>query len=160
MKINATDQAWNPATVQSLTPPFSFLASLKSRRLSMRLLAVIGGCSLLCILLAIAFQLTAEYRRDLAGIESRLQFIESSYVPALTAGAYQMDEEQIRLQLRGVLQLQDIVYARVREQLNTKAYDITEGDGGERGTIEPGISAGLSGPETGFGRGPAGAGQS
>ncbi len=101
----------------------------------MRLLAVIGGCSLLCILLAIAFQLTTEYRRDLAGIESRLQFIESSYVPALTAGAYQMDEEQIRLQLRGVLQLQDIVYARVREQLNTKAYDITEGDGGERGTI-------------------------
>jgi len=121
--------------VQSITPHFSFFASLKSRRLSMRLLAVIGGCSLLCIFLAIAFQLTAEYRRDLAGIESRLQFIESSYVPALTAGAYQMDEEQVRLQLRGVLQLQDIVSARVREQLNTKAYDITEGDGGERGTI-------------------------
>ena len=121
--------------MQSITPHFSFFASLKSRRLSMRLLAVIGGCSLLCIFLAIAFQLTAEYRRDLAGIESRLQFIESSYVPALTAGAYQMDEEQVRLQLRGVLQLQDIVSARVREQLNTKAYDITEGDGGERGTI-------------------------
>ena len=102
-----------PATVQSINPPFSFLASLKSRRLSMRLLAAIGCCSLLCILLAIAFQLSTEYRRDLAGIESRLQFIESSYVPALTAGAYQMDEEQIRLQLRGVLQLQDIVSARV-----------------------------------------------
>ncbi len=116
-------------------PPSSFVARLQSRRLSMRLLAAIGGCSLLSILLAIALQLHSEYRRDLAGIESRLQFIADSYVPALTAGAYQLDEEQIRLQLRGVLQLQDIVHARVREQLNDAAYDIAEGDGEARGAI-------------------------
>ena len=101
----------------------------------MRLLAAIGGCSLLCILLAIAFQLHTEYRRDLAGIESRLQFIADSHVPALTASVYQLDEEQIRLQLRGVLQLQDIVHARVLEQLNNAAYDIAEGDGAARGAI-------------------------
>jgi signal transduction histidine kinase len=113
----------------------AFLASLRSRRLSLSLLLAIGGCSLLCIALAIGFELHSEYRRDLAGIAQRLQFIENSYVPALTAGAYQLDEEQVRLQLKGVLQLQDMVYARVREQLNKGAYDIEEGDPTAHGAI-------------------------
>lgn len=110
-------------------------ASQKNRRLSLRLLLAIGGCSFLLIFLAIAFQLYTEYQRDLAGIESSLQFIDSSYVPAIAASAYQLDEEQMRLQLRGLLQMQDIVYARVREQLNNRTYDIVEGDETAHGTI-------------------------
>lgn len=113
-------------------PPAS---SWKSRRLSVRLLVYVGCCSLLFILLAIALQLYTEYQRDLAGIETRFGFIESSYVPALTASAYQLDETQMRLQLRGILQLQDIVYARVREQLNAQIYDVGEGDAEARGAI-------------------------
>jgi signal transduction histidine kinase/HAMP domain-containing protein len=116
------------------TPLFS-LASLRSRSLSLSLLLAIGGCSLLCIALAIGFQLHSEYRRDLQSIAQRLQFVENSYVPALTAGAYQLDEEQVRLQLKGVLQLQDMVYARVREQLNKGAYDVEEGDPEAPGAI-------------------------
>jgi len=118
-----------------MTTMLSFLASLRSRRLSLSLLLAIVGCSVLCIALAIGFQLHSEYRRDLDGIALRLQFIENSYVPALTAGAYQLDEEQVRLQLKGLLQLQDLVYARVREQLNKGAYDIVEGNPDARGVI-------------------------
>ncbi len=113
-------------------PPSS---SWRCRRLAMRLLVYVGCCSLLFILLAIALQLYTEYQRDLAGIETRLRFIESSYVPALTASAYQLDEAQIRLQLRGVLQLQDIVYAQVREELNTQTYGVAEGDPEASGTL-------------------------
>ena len=118
-----------------MKPLRPFFASLRSRRLALSLLLAIGGCSLACIALAIGFQLHSEYRRDLDGIAHRLQFIENSYVPPLTAGAYQLDDEQVRLQLKGVLQLQDIVYARVREDLNKGSYDIVEGNPEVRGAI-------------------------
>lgn len=98
------------------------------RRLSLRLLFAIGGVSLLFVIVAIAFQLHAEYRRDLAEIEGRLGLIEESYVPALAASVFQLDEEQIRLQLRGILQLQDVVFVQVREQLNQETYSVSEGN--------------------------------
>lgn len=115
--------------------PIAFFTTLKNRRLSLRLLFAIGSCSLLFILLAIAFQLNVEYNRDIAGIESRFKFVETSYVPALTASAYQLDEEQVRLLLRGVLQLQDIVYVEVQEQLKKRTYSINEGDPEASGMI-------------------------
>jgi len=111
------------------------MSALKGRRLSVRLLLAVGGCSLLFVLLAIGWQLATEYRRDLEGIDSRLRFIAGSYVPALSASVYQVDEEQVRLQLRGILQLADIVYAQVREEFNQQTYAIAEGDPGARGTV-------------------------
>ncbi len=110
-------------------------SSLHNRRLSIRLLLYVCSSSLLFILIAIAVQLYAEYRSDLAGIDSRLRFVESSYVPALAASAYQLDENQLRIQLRGLLQLQDMVYARVREELKQGAYEVAEGNPHAPGTI-------------------------
>lgn len=110
------------------SPASPSFATLWKSRLSRRLLTLIGLFSLLGILVAIGAQLFSEYRRDLDAIQSRLQYIASSYVPPLAASAFQMDEEQVRLQLRGVLQLQDIVHVRVRQEFNADAYDISEGD--------------------------------
>ncbi len=101
---------------------------LQNRRLALRLVAAIIGCSLLCIVLGGGIQIWLEYRQSLRDIEARLDFIRQSYVPALTASAYQLDEEQLRLQLRGLLQLQDIVHVVVREQLNNEIRDVAEGD--------------------------------
>lgn len=112
--------------------PFDFLGT---RRLSLRLLLAIGTCSLLLIVLAIGYQLYSEYRRDLANIEANLDFVDGSYVPAIAASAYQMDEAQIRLQLRGMLQMQDIVHARVREQLNQHTSNIVEGLARQQGVL-------------------------
>ena len=110
-------------------PSLSSLAgSLRKRRLSLRLLTYVGSCTLLFVVLAVFLQLYIEYQRDRAGVEARLQFIASSYGPAITASAYQLDEEQIRLQLKGILQLQDVVYAEMKEDLNTKAFTVSEGD--------------------------------
>ena len=106
----------------------SLAGSLRKRRLSLRLLVYVGSCTLLFAVLAVSLQLYIEYRRDSAGMEARLQFIASSYAPAITASAYQLDEEQIRLQLKGILQLQDVVYAEMKEDLNTRAFAVSEGD--------------------------------
>ena len=106
---------------------FSLPAFLHNRRLSLCLLLAIIGCSGCCILLAVVFQLVVQYRQNVRDIHSRLDFIEQSYVPAVTASAYQLDEAQIRLELRGLLQLPDIVHAEVREQLNQQVHAIAEG---------------------------------
>nr|WP_321465054.1 ATP-binding protein [uncultured Desulfobulbus sp.] len=92
------------------------------------MLFAIVGCSLLCLLLAVSVQLIVQYRQNVADIHSRLEFIAQSYVPALTASAYQLDEDQMRIELRGLLQLQDLEYAEVREQLNDQVVIIAEGN--------------------------------
>ncbi|MGE4559510.1 MAG: ATP-binding protein [Desulfobulbus sp.] len=106
--------------------PSSFSSYLQERRLTLRLLLAIVGCSLLSILFSVVVQLVVLYHQNVRDIHSRLDFIEQSYVPALTASAYQLDEEQIRLELKGLLQLQDIDQAEVRERLNQQIYTITE----------------------------------
>ena len=106
----------------------SLSSFLKTHRLSLRLLLAIVGSSLLCLLLAVIIQLLVQYRQNVRDIHSRLDFIAQSYVPALAASAYQVDENQIRLELRGLLQLQDLVHAEVREQLNDQVFLVAEGD--------------------------------
>lgn len=106
----------------------SLAGSLRKRRLSLRLLTYVGSCTLIFVFLAVFLQLYIEYQRDRASVDARLQFIASSYAPAITASAYQLDEEQIRLQLKGILQLQDVVYAEMKEDVNTKALTVSEGD--------------------------------
>ncbi|MGD9947721.1 MAG: ATP-binding protein [Desulfobulbus sp.] len=116
-----------------------FLTSLSSfrrtHRLSLRLLFAIIGCSLLCILFAVTIQLVVQYRQNVRDIHSRLDFIAESYVPSLTASAYQLDEAQMRLELQGLLQLQDLVHAEVREQLNQQVTVIAVGEEKARNPI-------------------------
>lgn len=114
---------------------FSFSPLLHGRRLVLRLMMAIIGCSLLCIALGGGVQIWLEYRQNVRDIHGRLDFIQQSYVPSLTASAYQLDEEQLRLQLRGLLQLQDIVHVVVREQLNHEIHDVVEGDATATGAI-------------------------
>ena len=105
--------------------PASFI---QTHRLSLRLLFAIIGCSLLCLLFSVIIQLIVQYRQNVQDIHSRLDFIEQSYVPALTASAYQLDEGQIRLELQGILQLRDLIHVEVREQFNQQVQIIAEGD--------------------------------
>lgn len=104
------------------------LLLLQKRRLSIRLLIYVGLCSLGFVVLASLFQLYAEYNRDIEAVEANLQFIETSYVPAITASLYQLDEKQMRLGLQGALQLQDIAYLQVTEQTGNKKYRVAEGN--------------------------------
>ena len=73
--------------------------------LSLKLLFYILVCSSCFTLLVTAFQLYTDYKRDLAAVHESLQFIENGYLKTLATSAYDMDEEQLRLQLQGALKL-------------------------------------------------------
>lgn len=83
--------------------------------LSRRLLILILSCSTLFTLIATALQLYLEYTNDVEKIHENVMFIESSYVPALARSLYELNEQQLGLQLNGALQLSDIVHLKVLE---------------------------------------------
>lgn len=87
----------------------------EQNQLSYRLLLYVVLCSSFFTLLATAFQLYMDYKRDLTIIHTNIKFIEESYVPAIAASLYYLDEKQLEIQLQGALKLLDIRYLQVRE---------------------------------------------
>ncbi len=66
-------------------------------------------------LLLTAGQLYLDYSRGVRVIESRLVDIDKSYRETLGEGLWRVDEQQLRLQLEGILRLSDIRAVEVRE---------------------------------------------
>lgn len=91
-------------------------SDLKKQRLSLRLLSWVVICSSFFALLVSAFQLYADYKRDVASIHSSMQFINDSYLKSLAVNAYNMDIQQLELQLQGMLTLQDIEFLEIIEK--------------------------------------------
>ena len=83
----------------------------------------IGARLLICVLLISSFvtviltalQLYADYRRDVADVESRLERIGGAYLDSLAEGLWNLDERQLRLQLDALLRLPDIRGVEIRE---------------------------------------------
>jgi len=84
--------------------------------LSYRLLLVIILCSSLLTLVTTFVQLYLEYRKDIDVIQNNIEFIKNSYLPAISASVYDLDEEQTRIQLQGALKLQGIEFLNVKEK--------------------------------------------
>lgn len=80
-----------------------------------RLLILIIGFSSLVTLTATSLQLYTDYQRDLNSIESRLHNIEASYLASLSASLWNLDVNQLTLQLDGIQHLPDIVSAQIQE---------------------------------------------
>lgn len=85
------------------------------RGIAPRLLASVLLFSSAITLLLTLLQLYLDYRRDVAEIESRLQEIEQSYLASLADSLWHLDEQQLALQLKGLLRLPDIRAVEVRE---------------------------------------------
>ncbi len=92
------------------------LSHRKRRPLSYRLVFYVIICSSFFTLLATAVQLYTNYQRDVNAIHANMQFIEESYVPVITASVYNLDEQLLKIQLQGVLRLQDCLRADQRVQ--------------------------------------------
>jgi len=105
----------------------SLLIGLKSR-LSLRLLIYVLVCSLFFSLLASAFQLYISYRRDLETVQQNLQFILESHLPPLANSTFNLNIEQIQLQLKSLLQFKHIDYVEVTDAANRSALRISEGN--------------------------------
>lgn len=71
--------------------------------------------SSLVTLVATALQLYTDYRRDIGIIENRLEDIDSSYLASLSASLWNLDINQLQIQLEGISHLPDIHSVSVRE---------------------------------------------
>jgi signal transduction histidine kinase len=66
-----------------------------------------------------ALQLWLRYDRGLGVINGRLEDISRSYLASLGEGLWRLDEQQLQLQLDGILRLSDIRAAEIREILSS-----------------------------------------
>ncbi len=70
----------------------------------------------LIAVLASAVQIYIEYDKDVHRVESRFELIESSYIPAVAASLWQIDEDQARLILAGIKSLPDVAYVEIKSR--------------------------------------------
>jgi PAS domain S-box-containing protein len=80
-----------------------------------RLLASVLLFSSAITLLLTLLQLYLDYRRDVGTIENRMSAIERSYLPSLGEGLWNLDAQQLELQVDGLLHLPAIRFVEVRE---------------------------------------------
>lgn len=80
-----------------------------------RLILYILLFSTLVIVFSTLFQLFLAYREDVAGIGNRIENIKESYLKGIARSVWELDEDQINIQMEGILRLPDMQYLEVRE---------------------------------------------
>ena len=85
--------------------------------LSYRLLSYILACSTLLALLITALQLFWDYRQDRGMVESSLNQIEASFLQPIASSLWNLDEEQIQVQLEGIMNLPSMQFVEVKEAM-------------------------------------------
>ncbi|MCP3925823.1 MAG: PAS domain S-box protein [Desulfobacterales bacterium] len=105
-----------------------FRKTVKSSTLSKKLLFYVVLCSSFFTILSTAFQLFLDYKSDVLNINKTMEFIEESYIEAITASVYEVDTSQVNLQLNGILKLPDIVYLEVKDSNSETTYRYSAGD--------------------------------
>ena len=106
----------------------SILRQRNRHRLLYRLLFAVVICSTFFTILATAVQLYFSFQTDLNAIENKFEIVRNSYVPAIGTSLYQVNIEQLEIQLKGILQLTDMVYVEVREPRGEDVFILSEGD--------------------------------
>jgi len=82
--------------------------------LTIQLILYILLSSMFITVLITALQLNIDYKRDVRLIETRIQQIEKSYLPAIIYNLWVENTSQVKVQLQGILQLPDLQYLEVR----------------------------------------------
>lgn len=78
-----------------------------------RLLGLILLSSSLIALVAILLQLHASFNDDIAALEKRLDQVRTTILPGITRSLWRFDEEQLRVQIQSVLQVEDVAQVTV-----------------------------------------------
>ena len=113
MELGAT---WRGGDSHGWQAAKAVLARLRGHRLAHRLLGAIVLASTCLALVATGIQLLVGYQRDLAAIDSDLSQLQRSQLPSLAASLWSFDDLQLRLQLNGLLQLQDVAFVELRAE--------------------------------------------
>ena len=83
--------------------------------LSNRLLFYILMCSTVLALIITVVQLVWDYRHDVKQIENNIDQIEVSFLQPIAASYWSLDEEQIRVQVDGIMNFPNMQYVMVAE---------------------------------------------
>ncbi|MFP4308966.1 MAG: PAS domain S-box protein [Desulfococcaceae bacterium] len=110
-------------------------SALPGRSLAFRLFLATVMASLLVSLLATGIHVFYQYRTEVAQLESTLELIEKVHVPAIAGSLFAVNDEQIVLHLRGLLNFPDIVFAEVREEKENYRYQRALGRPMDSGAI-------------------------
>jgi len=105
-----------------------FFPRLDQYPLSYKMLGYVLLCSSTFALMSTAAQLYIEYRRDVSSLYASMRFIEKSYLAPITDSVYKIDTEHLKLQLKGALNLTDIVHLQVKEQRGDRIIETSVGD--------------------------------
>lgn len=105
-------------------PGLRSLRELKRSGIGQRLLVQIILFSSLITLIATGIQLYTDYQRDVGTIKNRLDDIEGSYLGSVSASLWNLDVQQLRLQLEGIHQLPDIQSVSVQERSENVAQPL------------------------------------
>ncbi|MGH2293079.1 MULTISPECIES: ATP-binding protein [Pseudomonas] len=104
---------------------------LRTDGLLRRLLLFILLFSLCFTVLASSVQLYFEYRREMRDIEARMALIRAGYLASLERSLWDLDEAQLDVQLRGLVDFSDV--ARVR--LVSDDFTLLRGDAEPKGPL-------------------------
>jgi hypothetical protein len=76
-------------------------------------------------------QLYFEYRREMRDIDGRMELIRAGYLASLERSLWDLNQEQLNVQLRGLVDFSDV--ARVR--LNSDDFTLLQGDPAPTGPL-------------------------
>lgn len=96
-------------------------------RIGRRLLLNILAFSSVVTLAITAFDLYLDYRVGLAAIDKELTSIRTGYAASLGESLWNLDKDQIAVQVRGIAALTDIGYAEVRNTAGPTDFVVTAG---------------------------------
>jgi signal transduction histidine kinase len=89
------------------------LVRWREQRLGLRLLRAVVLASALLAALAAGVLVALDYRREIAAIDDGLARLERTSMPSIANSLWSFDETQLRLQLVGLLQQQDVRFVQV-----------------------------------------------
>ncbi|MDO6765725.1 ATP-binding protein [Agarivorans sp. 1_MG-2023] len=87
--------------------------------LSLRMLSYILICSTLLALIITLIQLRYDYKQDVQVIEKSIDQIEVSFLQPIAASLWNLDEEQVEVQIEGIMNLPNMQYVLVKEILGS-----------------------------------------
>jgi len=106
---------------------FSLFKLLKIKNsLSTRLLSYILICSTALALVITLIQLMWDFQQDVGKIEASIDQIESSFLQPMAASLWNLDEEQIQIQIEGIMNLSDMQYVLIHDVLGNAEVPLVE----------------------------------
>jgi len=92
--------------------------SLKQNHLSIKLLIAVLLCSSCLTLLAVAYQIYFDYKKEIKAMDSNIQSFQKQFLPAIISSVYVLDLEQTKQLLKGSLNTPYIDYIEIKDDLN------------------------------------------